>query len=278
MRASLPLLLVLVKSFSINAQDISGKWTGVYATTNDKDQPSKIVLELRVYQDSLITGTSHFYYANGDNEHYALSGQYFSRDSSIYVREDSLVKFGYNLNAYCRGSYVMRLSVGDGFMRFEGRRKPLGGAFGMEDCPTLDVWMEKGIRRKVAPPKLPKPKDKILDRKEQVQKLIEIGIDEKDSIKVELVDNAQIDNDIVSVYLNGDDILQKHKLTAQPAVFWISLSRESNLANIRMAAESMGSIPPCTALMTVTTKKNRYIVTLSSDMGNTGTLKMILKE
>jgi hypothetical protein len=173
----------------------------------------------------------------------------------------------------------MMLSTGEGYMRFDGRRKPLAGAFAMEDCAApLDVWLEKSIPRKVQAPTMTKIKDKILERKEEVQKLIEITAEEKDSIRIELVDNAQIDNDEVSVYLNDDAVLHKHRLTAEPAVFWISLKAADDIATIRLAAESMGSIPPCTALMTVITRKNRYPVTLSSDFGNTGILKLFLKE
>jgi hypothetical protein len=173
----------------------------------------------------------------------------------------------------------MMLTSGEGYMRFDGRRKPLAGAFAMEDCAApLDAWLEKSIPRKVAPPKMTMIKDKILERKEEVQKLIEITLEEQDSIRIELVDNAQIDNDVVSVFLNEDVVLRNHKLTADPAIFWLSLNKSEDIATIRLAAESMGSIPPCTALMTVITKKNRYPVTLSSDYGNTGILKLFLKQ
>jgi hypothetical protein len=277
MRALFLLFLLLQSGFAFG-EDISGKWTGIYSVGKEKDQPYKIVVELKVYQDSLLSGTSHLYYANGDNEHYAISGQYFSGDSSVYFKEDSFITVGKNLDAYCRGSYVMKLSTGDGYMRFDGRRKPLGGAFGMEDCPTLNASLEKSIPKKLPAPKPVAVKDKNLERKEEVQKLIEITSEERDSIKIELVDNAQIDNDVVSVYLNDDPVLKKYKLTATPEVFWISMNRNLDIATIRLAAESMGSVPPCTALLTVTTSKTKYLVTLSSDFGNTGILKLFLKD
>ena len=278
MRAFITLVLLALSVFS-SAQNLSGRWIGVYPASNEKDQPSKIEVELKVEQDTLVTGTSHLYYPNGDHELYAISGQYFREDSSIYFTEDSIISVGQNVGAYCRGSYVMMLTVDDTYMRFDGRRKPLAGAFGMEDCAApLDVFLERGAKKKLPPPEPPKPKEKIPERNELVQKVIEISKEEMDSIRIELVDNAQIDNDVVSVYLNDESILRKHKLTAVPAVFWISLSKTSDVATIRMAAESMGSIPPCTALMTVITRKNRYPVTLSSDMGNTGILKLSLKQ
>ena len=277
MRPAFLLLLLFVSGFA-SAQNISGRWTGIYSVGNEKDQPFKIVVELKVYEDSLVNGTAHLYYANGDNEHYAISGQYFKGDSSVYFKEDSMIRVGKNLEAYCRGSYVMKMTISDSAMRFDGRRKPLGGSFGMVDCPTLNVWIEKSIPRKAPVAKPIVVKDKILERKEQVQKLIEITPEEKDSIKIELVDNAQIDSDVVSVYLNDDPVLPKYKLSGTPAVLWISMNKNKNIVTVRMAAESMGSIPPCTALMTVITTKNRYPVTMSSDMGNTGILKLFLKE
>jgi hypothetical protein len=45
-----------------------------------------------------------------------------------------------------------------------------------------------------------------------------------------------------------------------------------------MAAESMGSVPPCTALMRVTVGKQVHQVTLSSNMGTSGSLELFLKE
>jgi hypothetical protein len=272
-------LLLLAKAVLASGQDISGRWQGNYFAMQKMAQPTRVVVELTVYQDSLLTGTSHLYYANGNYEHYALSGQFFERDSSILFSEDSTISVGNKTIPYCRGKYIMGLSFREGIMRLDGRWKAHYDGLGSPPCPTMGAWFEKRI-----PPEpsvvssVPAPKDKILNRKEEVQKLLELNQDERDSIRIELVDNSQIDHDVVSVYLNDHPVLKKHKLTAAPAVFWISLSKASDIASIRMAAESMGSIPPCTALMTVITRKNRYSVTLSSDFGNTGMLKLFLKD
>jgi hypothetical protein len=269
------LFMMLSQSVFASTLDISGRWQGNYFAMHRMAQPTKVVVELSVYNGSLISGTSHLYYATGDFEHYALSGWVSMKDSIVFFSEDSTISVGGKVSAYCPGDYRMKLRILADVMRLDGRWKALPG----EDCPTMGAWLEKRLPAEAGVAAIfPKPKDKILDRKEEVQKLLEIGIEERDSIKIELVDNSQIDNDVISVYLDDAPVLQKHKLTAEPAILWISLSQASDIATIRMAAESMGSIPPCTALMTVTTKKNRYNVTLSSDFGNTGMLKLFLKE
>lgn len=102
--------------------------------------------------------------------------------------------------------------------------------------------------------------------------------DETDSIKIELRDNAQIDGDMVSVYLNDELVVSKQKLTSAPIIFYISIPKGTSICNVKMAAESMGSIPPCTALMNIVTKKKSYEVNLSSSMSNNSVVQFFVKE
>lgn len=170
----------------------------------------------------------------------------------------------------------MKLSIKGHTMRFDGRWRHDTKGF-VRLCPSMRVFLEKKLPDQEVAAARKKVLDPALERKGDIQKLIEVGVKEKDSIKIELLDNAQIDNDVVSVYLNDSLILHKKKLTAEPEAFYLSLNRSLELCSIKLVAESMGSVPPCTALMVVSTKNNRYNVTLSSDFGNNGILKLFLK-
>ena len=120
---------------------------------------------------------------------------------------------------------------------------------------------------------------KIKERETDVQSLIEIASADKDSIKVEVYDNGEIDGDSVSVY-EDEQLRINHKLiTAKPITFYISLQKNVNpISHLRLVAESLGSIPPCTALMIVTTKSKRYEVHLSSNYKTNATVELFLKE
>ena len=64
-------------------------------------------------------------------------------------------------------------------------------------------------------------------------------------------------------------------ITAKPITFYVSLSKNVNpIAHLRLVAENMGSIPPCTALMIVTTKTKRYEVRLSSNFSKNATVEL----
>jgi hypothetical protein len=120
---------------------------------------------------------------------------------------------------------------------------------------------------------------KISQRETDIQSLIEIDSKEKDSIKVEVYDNGDIDGDSVSVYEEQVQRISKKRISASPITFYVSLNKNVNpIAHLRMVAESMGAIPPCTALMIVTTKTRRHEVRLSSNFNKNATVELFLKE
>ena len=119
----------------------------------------------------------------------------------------------------------------------------------------------------------------IKNRETDLQSLLEIDVKDKDSIRVDIYDNAEIDGDYVSVYEDDVQRIANKKITTTPITFYVSLNKQVNpLVHLRLVAESMGTIPPCTALMIVTTKSKRYEVHLSSNFKKNATVELFLKE
>ncbi|MBK6378343.1 MAG: hypothetical protein IPF72_00705 [Chitinophagaceae bacterium] len=116
-------------------------------------------------------------------------------------------------------------------------------------------------------------------RETDVQSLLEIASADKDSIRVDVYDNGEIDGDSVSVYEEGVQRISKKLITAKPITFYVSLNKNVNpIVHLRLIAENLGTIPPCTALMIVTTKSRRYEVRLSSNFRKNATVELFLKE
>ena len=129
---------------------------------------------------------------------------------------------------------------------------------------------------KTTPPIIP---EKITMRQTDVQSLIEIAPADKDSIKVEVYDNGEIDGDSVSVYEEQELRINKKMIGLKPLTFYVSLNKNVNpISHLRLVAENMGTIPPCTALMIVTTRSKRYEVHLSSNFNKNATVELFLKE
>lgn len=83
-------------------------------------------------------------------------------------------------------------------------------------------------------------------------------------IKVDLYDNGDIDGDTVSIYHNNTLIRSKQRLSQKPISITLSIDPSQPHHELIMVAENLGSIPPNTSVMIITTANNRYKVSISS--------------
>ena len=84
-------------------------------------------------------------------------------------------------------------------------------------------------------------------------------------IKVELYDNGDIDGDTITVYDNNRVIAWKKGLTDKPVILNVKADTDNATHEFVMVADNLGSIPPNTALMVITTGGKRYQLFISSD-------------
>ena len=83
-------------------------------------------------------------------------------------------------------------------------------------------------------------------------------------ITLKLFDNGIVDNDTVSIYLNGRLLAGKKGLSETPITLEVELDQEIN--QITMYAENLGSIPPNTALVVITAGDKRYELHASASL------------
>lgn len=84
-------------------------------------------------------------------------------------------------------------------------------------------------------------------------------------IKVELYDNGDIDGDTITVYDNNQVIAWKKGLTDKPITLSVKADPNNPVHEFVMVADNLGSIPPNTALMIITTGGQRYQLFIASD-------------
>ncbi len=87
---------------------------------------------------------------------------------------------------------------------------------------------------------------------------------EASEIKIELYDNGEIDGDTISIYHNNALIRSHMRLSRKPISVRIDVNPDQPHHEIVMVAENLGSIPPNTSVMIITTTSNRYEVLISS--------------
>jgi hypothetical protein len=67
-------------------------------------------------------------------------------------------------------------------------------------------------------------------------------------------------------------------LTAQPITLKIEVEDKEEIYDLIMYAESLGSIPPNTALMVVTTSNQRFEINISSNEQTSGAIRFKFKK
>jgi hypothetical protein len=96
-------------------------------------------------------------------------------------------------------------------------------------------------------------------------------------IKIDLYDNGEIDNDIITLLLDGKTIARSQLLARKPFSLSLDLSKEPTEHLLEMFADNLGSIPPNTALLVLTCKQKRYELNLSSNGKVNGSVKLLVR-
>jgi hypothetical protein len=98
-----------------------------------------------------------------------------------------------------------------------------------------------------------------------------------DSLVLSFYDNGVVDGDSISVYLNGQPVVQGARLTT------VATKKSINIANMTevelvLVAENLGRIPPNTGLLTIRDGENIYQINFSADLQNNASIRLQRKK
>jgi hypothetical protein len=85
-------------------------------------------------------------------------------------------------------------------------------------------------------------------------------------IEVILLDDAEIDGDIVSLYDNDEEVISHKTLGKEVIKYRIKADKQHARHDIVLVAENLGSIPPNTALMRIRAGDKKYELTTRANM------------
>jgi len=311
MRSLLAVLTLLVSAGigrGLQAQDLSGQWTGT-VIDNGSEAKQKIVLTI-TEGDSAIAGVLHWFFPETQYiRHIIISGRYYGRDSILTIREDSAINMGANgAGGDSAGGGAGAAGAGAGagaadagaagagaagfhilyYRRTPGHRDVLEGYWAAATGPLSGKATGLAIRlEKKAPPFIPivlparKKKDSVQlkalqDRQTPV--VATIPIRGTDTVRITLYDNGEIDGDSVSLYLNNELLLQHYRLTAEAKVLLVPIDKSLPVNRLVLFAENLGTLPPNTALMEVTVHGKTYELFLSTDYKKNASVEFLMQE
>jgi len=121
--------------------------------------------------------------------------------------------------------------------------------------------------------KIPEPtiEQKFITRKKILTKEIPIT---GDSIELRFYDNAEIDGDSISLFLNDQLIFQHIRLTGNAYIIKLAVSELKETNELIMVAENLGSIPPNTSYMVAVMGDKRYDARLESTEGSSAMIRL----
>jgi len=95
-----------------------------------------------------------------------------------------------------------------------------------------------------------------------------------DSIELRFYDNAEIDGDSISLFLNNKLIFQHIRLTAVAYTIKLPVNELNENNELVMVAENLGSIPPNTSYMLAIVNEKRYEAMLRSTENSSAVIKL----
>jgi hypothetical protein len=95
-----------------------------------------------------------------------------------------------------------------------------------------------------------------------------------DSVRISFYDNGDIDGDSISVFLNGNPVLEKQMISAKALTVYVKLDPTKEFNDLAMFAENLGRIPPNTALMVVYDGETPQEVFLTSNLSQNGSVRL----
>lgn len=274
-------VLLLLPGESGSAQLPLGVWEGNFAPHDLLVQPQKIVLELYKENDSTIKGATHLYYTRSRYEHYQVSLRFNEADSTFLISEDRVLSYKLGLGTRSSGTYRLKLSCDGGMCSLVGAwRTHRRIFFRYQD---VGAWFKQ---KQNDPVKAESAGDTILatainhplKRFSQVQSLVEVDPAITDSIKIQVYDNGVVDSDSVSLYLDDLPVILNQPISTQPITFYVATARIKPISRLKLVAESLGSIPPCTAIMIIYADQKRHEVGLSSSFEKNAVFEFFLRE
>ncbi len=122
--------------------------------------------------------------------------------------------------------------------------------------------------------KPPTIEEKFSSRKKVFTKEIPVS---GDSIELRFYDNAEIDGDSISLFLNDQLIFQHIRLLGSAYIIKLAVSDLKETNELIMVAENLGAIPPNTSYMVAIVEDKHYDARLESTEGSSAMIKFVKK-
>ena len=254
MKSTLVFILLLFHIGLLQAQDLNGFWKGTLSMSGGCFGTNYIELQITV-RDNQIFGDSYHY---ENVNHYVkkkINGTYDPATKKLVVHELHVTTFHIpNTCVICVKNFYLTYSK-------EGEVETLSGNWDGKilntnrDCSTGPITLSR-IKESAF--------------KDIPEILVDTG-----TIRLDFYDNATIDGDSITVTVNKNVVVSRQLLSAKPITTFVTVDLSHPFHEIEMIADNLGTIPPNTALLIVTTPGKKYQLFLTSTKTKSAMVRVI---
>jgi hypothetical protein len=282
MRGPFIILVLLLSALSCccQAEDLNGIWKGVLTQGPGGCYP-RYFLELQInFTNDKVTGKAYDYY---DKAHYVkmnFTGRYNSQTHRLVLIENRILQADIPTDCQpCMKTYDLNYSKKGELEELTGDWK---GVYSDKQliCPPGRIQLKKATVSDF-------PVDidqsdtlaalqQALHLQPREKTLVKTVTVSSPDVKIELYDNAEIDHDTVTVFINNKLLLYRQMLTDKPLTLHFN-AFPGTPYELVMYADNLGEIPPNTALMMVTAGSEKIEVFMSSSEQNSATVRFVYK-
>jgi hypothetical protein len=274
----IPLLLSLTITYA-DAQDLSGIWNGKLIQEEGGCFPEyNIELQINfIVTANTLSGRSYDYHTTTQYVKLDFTGRYNPANRRMVIMENNLLES--KIPATC----IPCVKTYDLTWTKTGNEESLVGVcrgreYGSNNsiCPAYKVVLKRAAQSAFSTDVEQSPELAALQQKISLEpRAKEIVHDlklEAPEIKIDVYDNAEIDNDTVTIFLNNKLLVYRQMLKAQPLSIKLNAFSGTDY-ELMMYADNLGSIPPNTALMVVTAGTKKYELRVASNNQKSGVVK-----
>lgn len=246
---------------------ILGKWTG-YLSQSDREYGFYYEINL----DSDSAGSTSYIVSedNGGSAHHQLLWNFNASENELKLEESFVKQKTDEKWKWCIKTGILSLRKGPHSYILEGDWKGYieGFNFSTGSCAPGKFYLEKPIETRTttkAVMEVRKPYEEKKERQVKLQRIIEV---QSPKLKIKTWDNGTVDGDIVTLFLNGNLLFEKYRVTKNKYTKLVTLKEENNF--LILHAESLGEISPNTVAVAIDDGFKEQVIILSSDLEESG--------
>jgi hypothetical protein len=273
-----PIFMSALFPLSLFAGDLNGIWKGSLTQGPGGCYP-QYFLELQInFSNNQIIGKAYDYYDPSRFVKMSFSGRYNPQTQRLVLIENKVLQS--NIPADC----IPCIKTYDLIYAKKGNDEMLTGDWKghivgkANSCPPGKISLKKADQSDFPVDieqsdtlALIQESIRLKPRARQVKQTIVV---DSPHIRIELYDDAEIDNDTITVFINNKLLLYRQRLSDKPLVLELNAFPGTEY-ELSMYADNLGLIPPNTALMVVTAGTKKFNVYMSSSEERTAAVRFM---